>query len=130
MVHPVDEFVGMRLRWLRLRNKISQASLGKQLGVTFQQIQKYEKGTNRISSSRLWQMSDVLRVPISYFFEGYDRNISPLEGVSEDAIPGFSIAFLRSNEGIKLLESFTRISNPRKRQNALEILETLADEAE
>lgn len=126
--HPVDEFVGMRLRWQRLRNKVSQERLGESLGVTFQQIQKYEKGSNRVSASRLWQISEILGVPVSFFFEGYEGTMSGAAGFSEDFEPALPIEFLKSNEGIKLIETFNRITNPKKRKNALDILETLADE--
>ena len=126
--HPVDEFVGMRLRWQRLRNKVSQERLGESLEVTFQQIQKYEKGANRISASRLWQISQILGVPISFFFEGYEGTMSGAAGFSEDFETAMPIEFLKSNEGIKLIETFNRITNPKKRKNALDILETLADE--
>ena len=64
--HPVDEFVGMRLRWQRLRNKVSQERLGESLGVTFQQIQKYEKGSNRVSASRLWQISEMFGALVTW----------------------------------------------------------------
>jgi len=126
--HPVDEFVGMRLRWQRLRNKISQERLGESLGVTFQQVQKYEKGSNRVSASRLWQISEILGVPISFFFDGYEGSMPAAAGFSEDNEPALPIEFLKSNEGIKLFETFNRITNPKKRKNALDILETLADE--
>jgi len=129
MVHPVDEFVGLRLRWQRLKNKVSQEKLGKSLGVTFQQIQKYEKGSNRISASRLWNISKILGVPVNYFFDGYEDAIPAIEGFSESSEPALPIEFLQSHEGIKLFESFNRITNPKKRKNALDILETLADEA-
>lgn len=73
MPHPVDVHVGSRLKELRVMNAISQAELGARLGLTFQQIQKYEKGSNRISSSRLWEMARIFNVTVGYFFEGYEN---------------------------------------------------------
>ncbi len=74
--HPVDQFVGNKLRKLRHQKKISQEDLAVAVGRTFQQIQKYEKGYNRISASVLWRLAQYLTVPISYFFDGYDTNES------------------------------------------------------
>ncbi len=69
MAHPIDIAVGKRLRQLRLIRKITQTDLGERLGVTFQQVQKYEKGTNRISASKLWLLSQELKISIGYFFQ-------------------------------------------------------------
>ena len=75
MLHPVDEeYVGMKLRWLRSKRRVSQEKLGDRLGVTFQQVQKYEKGSNRVSASRLYEIAKILEVDISYFFEGFSGN--------------------------------------------------------
>lgn len=70
MPHPTDVHVGKKVREARAAKGLSQGQLGEVLGVSFQQVQKYEKGTNRIGSSRLWAMSQALDVPIAYFFEG------------------------------------------------------------
>jgi transcriptional regulator with XRE-family HTH domain len=69
-IHPVDRFVGQRLRQARTSRKLSQTQLGEASGITFQQVQKYEKGTNRVSASRLFEFAKLLGVDISYFFEG------------------------------------------------------------
>jgi transcriptional regulator with XRE-family HTH domain len=79
--HPVEAYVGNKVREARTYNGLSQTKLGNMTGVTFQQIQKYEKGVNRIGSSRLYEFSQILRVPVSYFFEGLEDNIE-----SEDAV--------------------------------------------
>ena len=68
--HPVDRHVGARVRLRRQTVGLSQEALGSAIGVTFQQVQKYERGTNRISASRLWELSNILEVPVSFFFEG------------------------------------------------------------
>ncbi|MAL74250.1 MAG: transcriptional regulator [Rhodospirillaceae bacterium] len=74
MPHPVDVTVGNRVREMRIRKGLSQQALGDQVGVSFQQIQKYERGTNRMGSSRLIQIADVLDVPVSTFFEGLGKS--------------------------------------------------------
>lgn len=82
MPHPVDVTVGNRVRELRIRKGLSQQALGEKVGVSFQQIQKYERGTNRMGSSRLVQIADVLEVPVSTFFEGLgkaDAGVSPAQ---------------------------------------------------
>lgn len=72
MPHPTDIYVGSRVREARAARGMSQEQLGRQLGISFQQIQKYEKGTNRIGASRLWDIGKALGVPVSYFFEGVE----------------------------------------------------------
>lgn len=74
MPHPVDVTVGNRVREMRIRKGLSQQSLGEHVGVSFQQIQKYERGTNRMGSSRLVQIANVLEVPVASFFEGLDKS--------------------------------------------------------
>jgi len=69
-IHPVDQFVGQKLRLARTSRKLSQTQLGESSGITFQQVQKYEKGTNRVSASRLFEFAKLLGVEIAYFFEG------------------------------------------------------------
>ena len=72
MYHPVDLHVGTRLRQRRDMLRVTQTELAGRLGVSFQQVQKYEKGRNRISASRLWELASALGVPVAYFFEGLD----------------------------------------------------------
>jgi transcriptional regulator with XRE-family HTH domain len=83
MPHPVDVTVGNRVREMRIRKGLSQQSLGEHVGVSFQQIQKYERGTNRMGSSRLVQIANVLEVPVSSFFEGLDK--AGASGKADDA---------------------------------------------
>lgn len=85
--HPVDRHVGRRLADIRIERGHSQTELGKALGLTFQQVQKYEKGTNRISASKLWIAADFLGVEISYFFEDLTRG-SPIPGPEERVVNG------------------------------------------
>ena len=81
--HPIDIHVGQRLKQQRILQGISQESLAKQLGITFQQIQKYENGTNRISASKLYELSQILKTPIQFFFENYQKSTQPIEKSSE-----------------------------------------------
>ena len=82
--NPIDVHVGTRVRLRRKTMKMSQEQLGDQLGITFQQVQKYERGTNRVGASRLWKISQVLEVPIQYFYDGdWTSSLPPVEnGVS------------------------------------------------
>lgn len=84
MPHPVDVTVGNRVREMRIRKGLSQQALGEQVGVSFQQIQKYERGTNRMGSSRLIQIADVLDVPVSTFFEGLGKSENTAANVGEE----------------------------------------------
>ena len=101
---------------------MSQEKLGEALGLTFQQVQKYEKGANRIGASRLHQIGGVLGVPIEYFFEGLEQ-----EGGGGTALSGSLPAeFLSTAEGIQLNSAFFAISDPQLRKRILELLKTLA----
>ena len=121
--NPIDVYVGNRLRLRREMLKISQAKLASLLGVTFQQIQKYEKGTNRMGASRIWDMASVLKVPVNYFYEGIDEQLdkySPrrLYGINNEAVainPESDPLFKQSN--IELLMAFGKIKNCKLRQS-------------
>jgi transcriptional regulator with XRE-family HTH domain len=108
--NPIDQHVGKRLRMRRLMLDMSQADIAEALGLTFQQVQKYEKGTNRISASRLQRLCQVLQVPVAFFFEGAPRAIGlpePLEGKAES--PAYVSDFLATSDGMALVKAFTRI---------------------
>lgn len=129
--NPVDVHVGSRVRLKRTMMGLSQEKLGESLGVTFQQVQKYEKGANRIGASRLQQISSILRTPISFFFEGAPvRNDLAAEGFSEDGIQDYTIDFLSTNEGIQLNKAFARIKDPKVRKKIVDLVKSLADDAE
>jgi transcriptional regulator with XRE-family HTH domain len=120
--NPIDKHVGTRVRMLRLIRHVSQTQLGDALGITFQQVQKYEKGTNRISASRLQQMSDILKVPVPFFFEG---------APGADARSGVDVtdeitAFLATTDGLTLAQAFTRIRKPKLRRCIVDMVEDLA----
>lgn len=118
----------MRLR----RNLIgmSQEKLGENLGVTFQQVQKYEKGTNRMGASRLFQISKTLNAPISYFFEGMPGGDTYAEGFAETGKADYVVDFLSSSQGLQLNRAFAKISNPKIRQRLVELVKTLAGESD
>ncbi len=111
----------------RILAGISQAQLGTALGVTFQQVQKYEKGANRVSASRLQQVSGVLGVPVDFFFEGAPTANSPILGVVDSAELGDVASFLATSEGARMATAFPRIASARVRRRILDVVETLAD---
>lgn len=118
---PIDQHVGTRLRMRRLMLDMSQSDLAQGVGLTFQQIQKYEKGTNRISSSRLQEFSNILKTEISFFFEG-----SPNEATGEAGIPANVSDFFATPDGLSLAKSFMKIKSPKMRRELVGLIETLA----
>jgi transcriptional regulator with XRE-family HTH domain len=123
---PVDAHIGQKIRARRNLLGLTQTDLANAAGITFQQIQKYEQGTNRVGASRLQQFSDALGVPPSYFFEGAPtvgkKQPAPKEGeLSEDTI----VSFLGTREGAALVRAFMAIKQKLIRQNAIAFLETL-----
>ncbi|SOD99239.1 helix-turn-helix domain-containing protein [Caenispirillum bisanense] len=106
--HPLDRHVGRRVRLRRTLLGLTQQELGEQIGVTFQQIQKYERGTNRISASRLWEIARVLKVPVSFFFEDFREDDDAAHETEENAI---------STEELRLLVAFNRLN--KKQQTAI-----------
>ena len=120
---PTDRHVGARVRMRRMMLGMSQTNLGEAVGLTFQQIQKYERGTNRIGASRLQHIAHILQVPVSFFFEG-----SP--GASgEDAAtptPSYVDDFLATSDGLSLIKYFTRIKKPKLRRSIVDLVEQIA----
>src|SRR5271168_2400962 len=98
--NPIDKHVGARVRMRRLMIGMSQGKLGDALDVTFQQVQKYEKGANRIGASRLQQLARVLDVPPSYFFEGAPSGDPSVSGFHEPDSSAYVVDFLSTNEGL------------------------------
>src|SRR5437868_8953056 len=111
--NPTDKHVGSRVRMRRMMLGMSQEKLGDALGLTFQQVQKYEKGTNRIGASRLQQISHILQVPVAFFFEGapHVAGMPPLGGLDEAPSPAYVSDFLATSDGLALTKAFMRISN-------------------
>ena len=121
----VDAYVGARLRMRRTMLGMSQSKLGQLLGVTFQQIQKYEKGANRISATRLQQTARVLEVAPSYFFDGAPTQ-SVEGGFAETSQQSFVVDFLASSEGLQLNRAFLRIRDPKVRRRIVDLVASLA----
>jgi transcriptional regulator with XRE-family HTH domain len=124
--NPVDIQVGSRVRLRRMLIGMSQERLGELLGLTFQQVQKYEKGVNRIGAGRLFDIARILSVPIDYFYEGLAG--TPSRGPSEnDASPPI-IEFMSSPEGLQLALGFTRIKDSKVRKRVLDLVKSLAED--
>jgi transcriptional regulator with XRE-family HTH domain len=129
--NPVDVHVGSRIRLRRNMLGMSQEKLGENLGITFQQIQKYEKGTNRVGASRLQAIASILGVPVSFFFEDAPgQEPGRAMGLAEDSSTAYVTGFLSSPEGIQLSRAFVGISNPKVRRKVLELVKALAGQEE
>ncbi len=125
--NPVDLHVGARVRMRRKFLGMSQEGLAETIELTFQQVQKYERGSNRISASKLYEISKALKAPVAYFFEGYGEN-EAVEGFSESESEQFVHGFLMTTEGIELAEAFPRIKNAKHRRRILELVRALAED--
>lgn len=126
--HPIDAHVGMRVRLKRTMLDLSQEKLGEKLGITFQQVQKYEKGTNRISASRLQSLSEILNVPVSFFFEDSPGLQTVSQGeLAEGDASNYLVDFLSSSEAINLNKAFANIKDPNVRKKLIELARALAD---
>ena len=129
--NPIDIHVGSRVRLRRMMLGMSQEKLGESLGITFQQIQKYEKGTNRIGASRLQHIARVLSVPVSFFFE--DAPGAPADqpsGMAEPKSTHYVVDFLSSAEGLQLNKAFIRIKDSKLRRKIIDLVRALAGEEE
>ena len=124
--NPVDKYVGSRVRMRRIMQGMSQEKLGEALGLTFQQVQKYEKGTNRVGASRLQQISEILQVPVSFLFDGGPSGAANTEGFSEGSSPAYVSDFLATSEGLALTRAFTRISDAKMRRSIVDLVEQIA----
>ena len=126
-LNVVDVYVGARLRMRRAMLGMSQSKLGEMLGVTFQQIQKYEKGVNRISAGRLKQAAGVFDVDVDWFYEGGPAGPQAKYGFAENGAPrSLDLQFLSTTEGFKLNRAFTRIRDPKVRRKIIDLVESLA----
>lgn len=123
---PIDVYVGSRIRLRRNLLGMSQEKLGEQLGITFQQIQKYEKGTNRVGASRLQAISEILEVPVSFFFEEVPGS-STSTGFAENELD--YIDFCSSTEGVQLMRAFTHIKDPKVRRKIIDLAKALSGDS-
>lgn len=125
--NPIDTHVGSRVRLRRMVLGMSQEKLGNLLGLTFQQVQKYEKGTNRIGASRLFKLSEVLDVPVGFFYD-------ELPGGAADSTTGFAesktetsiVEFMNSREGVELNRAFVKVTDPKVRRNIIDLVRSLS----
>ena len=127
--NPVDGQVGNRVRLRRMLVGMSQERLGELLGLTFQQVQKYEKGVNRIGAGRLYQVAQILGVPINYFYEGvFEQSAESIRNGDSSTPP--VMEFLSSGEGLQLTLAFMRIKDSKVRKRVVDLVKSLAEEPE
>ena len=119
-IHPIDRHVGFRLRLARASRKLSQTDLAKASGITFQQVQKYEKGTNRVSASRLFEFATLLGVEISYFFDGADETGQARVQLTDEAA-----AFQVSPVDVEILRALWRVKDSKVKRRLLDIITSL-----
>lgn len=126
---PIDLAIGSRLRLRRLAMGFSQETLARALGITFQQIQKYERGTNRIFASRLFHLAQVLRVPVSYFFQGLTSEGTQAADGSKSAVPAEENVqeLLGRSDTLKLIQAFNRISDPIVRRQIYALVRSVGE---
>mgnify|MGYP000875877148 CR=1 FL=1 len=131
--NPLDAHVGSRVRLRRVLLGMSQEKLGEQLGLTFQQVQKYEKGVNRIGASRLFELSQVLGVPIQFFYDEAPMlagHAAQPYGMAEMPQEGYVLEFLGSRDGLELNKAFARITDPKVRRAIVDLVRSLAGDGE
>ena len=122
--HAIDAYVGERLRLRRTLLGMSQEALGDELNLSFQQVQKYERGTNRIGASRLFHVAKVMEVPVAYFFEGLDESgSSELKGEDSDTL----YDFIASPDGLALASAFSGIKDQTVRRRVIDLLRSLSE---
>ena len=124
--NPTDKHVGARVRMRRMMLSMSQEKLGDALGLTFQQVQKYEKGANRIGASRLQQIANILQVPVAFFFEGAPNVSAHQAGGGEAPSPTYVSDFLATSDGLALTKAFMQIKNPKLRRRIVDLVEQIA----
>jgi transcriptional regulator with XRE-family HTH domain len=126
--NPIDAHVGTRVRLRRMLLGMSQEKLGEHLGLTFQQVQKYEKGVNRIGASRLFDLSRVLGVPVQFFYDEAPSDLiesSLTPGFSERPAESYVVEFLSTREGLELNKAFVKIADPKVRRSVVELVRAL-----
>jgi transcriptional regulator with XRE-family HTH domain len=132
--NPIDEYVGKRLRQKRDLSGLSQERLAEHVGVTFQQIQKYENGQNRISASRLYEFSQFIKVPISFFFDNLDSASNQNEtmatglsdGATQESLSGYANP-METKEARELIRHYFYLKDPKLRKNLLKFVKTMAE---
>ena len=127
---PIDKHVGSRVRMRRMMLGMSQEKLGDALDLSFQQVQKYEKGANRVGASRLQQISHILQVPIGFLFEGAPSASGRRDGMRDAPSPAFVTEYLATSDGIALTKAFMRIRDARIRRRIVNLVEEIAGSQE
>jgi transcriptional regulator with XRE-family HTH domain len=125
--NPIDKHVGSLVRMRRMMLDMSQSTLGNALGITFQQVQKYEKGTNRISASRLQQVCHTLQVPVAFFFEGAPHVPAVTISNERQPSPDRFTDFMATREGLTLAKAFMRITNVQVRRRIVNLVEQIEE---
>jgi transcriptional regulator with XRE-family HTH domain len=132
--NSTDKHVGSRVRMRRMMLEMSQTELGNDIGLTFQQVQKYEKGTNRIGAGRLHEISRILQVPISFFFEGSPREPGARSSASSDSdgppLPTYVTDFLATSDGLALTKAFMQIKDANLRRRIVSLVQEITGAAE
>ena len=127
--NSTDKHVGSRVRMRRMMLEMSQTELGNDIGLTFQQVQKYEKGTNRIGAGRLHEISRILQVPISFFFEGSPREPGAPSGAHHESegppLPAYVTDFLATSDGLALTKAFMQIKDANLRRRIVSLVEEI-----
>jgi transcriptional regulator with XRE-family HTH domain len=128
---PIDAQVGNRVRLRRMLVGMSQEKLGEMLGLTFQQVQKYEKGVNRVGAGRLFRIARILNVEIPYFLQDVQNSLPGLQpGLAEEGVSPPVMEFVASSEGLQLSLAFMRIKDTKVRKRVLELVKSMADSTE
>jgi transcriptional regulator with XRE-family HTH domain len=131
VINPTDKHVGSRVRMRRLMLDMSQTDIANALGLTFQQVQKYEKGSNRISASRLQQISQILQVSVPFFFEGAPAASGirqAAQGTADAPSPAYVSDFLATSDGLALVKAFMCIKDPKLRRAIVRLVEEITPE--
>ncbi len=124
--NPVDRHVGLRIRMRRKELGISQETLAEAIGLTFQQVQKYERATNRVSASKLWEMAQAMNTSVAYFYDGLEGDAEFAEALRD----GVTQAFLTSHDGAELAAAYRAIRQPRVRRRILDLVRAMAGQGE
>jgi transcriptional regulator with XRE-family HTH domain len=124
--NPVDKHVGSRVRMRRLMLGMSQMKLADGLGLTFQQVQSYEKGATLVGASRLQHLSHLLQIPVPFFFEGAPHIPGQPTGIGEAPSPAYVSEFLATTDGLALTKAFMRIKEPGLRRRIVQLVEKIA----
>jgi transcriptional regulator with XRE-family HTH domain len=123
--NPIDKHVGSRVRMRRMMIGMSQEKLGDAIGVTFQQVQKYEKGTNRVGASRLHQISQTLQVPPSFFFADVPTPVGAPEPIGHMSSPSYVSDFLALSDGLALAKAFMEIKEGKLRRRIVDLVKDI-----